>query len=107
MTTLQDYLHAINILNIDMDVTVDGISSISVCHPVKITPAGRDEFATALSMPIDECGIVTGRDDDDYDMLDDDEGGLCAAWRFLNALAGFCACSDFDRMFDGESAELI
>ena len=42
--TLQELLHAINILGDDRDVTVDGIDSIAVCPPVKMTPAGREHF---------------------------------------------------------------
>lgn len=107
MTTLQDYIHAINLLQVDRDVYVDGIDSIAVCCESKITPAGRAEFALALSMPMDEYGDVIGRNDEDYDLVDDGEGGLCAAWRFLNALAGYCAASEYERMFEGDDAELI
>lgn len=47
--TLEDLLHAINILGEDRDVCVDGIDSIAVCPPVKMTPAGREHFKQALT----------------------------------------------------------
>lgn len=36
--TLEEFLHAINIIGDDRDVYVDGIDSIAVCPPVKLTP---------------------------------------------------------------------
>lgn len=47
--TLQDLLHAINILGDDRDVTVDGIDTRAVCPPVKMTPLGREHFKQALT----------------------------------------------------------
>lgn len=47
--TLEDLLHAINILGEDRDVTVDGIDTIAVVPPVKLTAAGRTHFQQALT----------------------------------------------------------
>ncbi|MBD5194867.1 MAG: hypothetical protein HDS87_03990 [Bacteroidales bacterium] len=42
--SLEELLHAINILGDDYDVIVDGIEAIAVCPPVKLTPTGRKHF---------------------------------------------------------------
>ena len=104
-TTLQDLLHAINILGDDRDVTVDGIDSIAVCPPVKLTPAGRKHFKQALTANVN----VEYQDDSHQDtyVSDDEEKINRMAWDLLKSLAGYCYDDDYDQWFEGRDAELI
>lgn len=103
--TLEELLHAINILGEDRDITVDGIDSIAVCPPVKITPVGREHFKQALTANV----VVEYRNDNHIDtyVSDDDEAIDEMAWNLLKALAGYCYDDDYDQWFEGENAELI
>ena len=103
--TLQDLLHAINILGDDRDVTVDGIDSIAVCPPVKLTPAGRKHFKQALAARV----IIEYKDDSHRCtcVSDADEKLDEMAWDLLRALAGYCYDDDYDKWFEGKEAGLI
>lgn len=105
-STLQDLLHAINIIGDDRDVTVDGIGSLAVVPPVKITPSGREYFKQALAANViveyntNDCRCAT------Y-VCDDDEKSNAKAWQLLQSLAGYCFDDDFDKWFEGENAEMV
>lgn len=103
--TLEDLLHAINILGEDRDVCVDGIDSIAVCPPVKMTPAGREHFKQALTANV----VVEYKNDSHRDtyVSDADEKIDEMAWDLLKALAGYCYVDGFDQWFEGEDAELV
>ena len=103
--TLQDLLHAINIIGRDMDVTVDGIDAIAVCPPVKLTPAARKHFKQALNSKV----VVEYHDNEHWNtyVSDDDEKIDAKAWTFLESLAGYCNSEDYDDWFEGKDAELI
>ena len=103
--TLEELLHAINILGDDRDVTVDGIDTIAVCPPVKLTPAGREHFKQALTANVN----VEYRNDSHLDtyVSDDDEKIDEMAWDFLSSLAGYCYEGGYNLWFDGEDAVLI
>ena len=98
--TLQELLHAINILGDDRDVTVDGIDSIAVCPPVKMTPAGREHFKQALTanVNVEYSGNYVSDDDEKINQM---------AWDLLKALAGYCYADSYDQWFEGDEAELI
>ncbi|MDE6339592.1 MAG: hypothetical protein K2K97_07390 [Muribaculaceae bacterium] len=103
--TLQDLLHAINILGDDRDVTVDGIDSIAVCPPIKMTPAGREHFKQALT-----ANVVVEYENDSHQytcVSDADEKIDQMAWELLSSLAGYCYVDGYDQWFEGETAELI
>ncbi len=76
-TTLEDLLHAINVMGNDTDVYVDGYDVIAVCPPIKITPAGRKHFEQALTAEVEEGDVV-----------DDDDKINNMAYNMLVALAG-------------------
>lgn len=104
--TLQDLLHAINILGEDRDVCVDGIDSIAVCPPIKMTPAGREHFKLALTANV----VVEYDENDTYQdtyVSDADEKIDEMAWDLLKALAGYCYVDGYDQWFEGETAELL
>ena len=102
--SLQELLHAINILGEDHDVTVDGIDAIAVCPPVKLTPAGRKHFEQALTANVNvEYSDIY---QDTY-VSDDDEKINQMAWDLLSALAGFCYADGYDQWFEGDEAEII
>lgn len=103
--TLQDLLHAINILGDDRDVCVDGIDAIAVCPPVKITPKGRKHFQQALTANV----IVEYKDDSHRNtyVSNPDEKIDEMAWNLLRSLAGYCYDNDYDQWFEGRDAELI
>ena len=103
--SLEALLHAINILGNDYDVTVDGIDSIAVCSPVKLTPAGRKHFEQALT-----ANVNVDYKDDSYCctyVSDADEKIDKMAWDLLGSLAGYCYEDDYDKWFEGKEAELI
>ncbi len=104
-TTLEELLHAINLLGDDRDVTVDGIDSIAVCPPVKLTPAGRKHFEQALTANV----VVEYKHDCHQDtyVSDADEKIEKMAWDLLSSLAGYCYVDGFDQWFEGENAEII
>lgn len=103
--TLEELLHAINILGEDRDVTVDGLDSIAVCPPVKLTPAGREHFKQALTANV----VVQYEKDTHWDtyVSDDDEIINEMALNLLRALAGFCYLDGYDAWFGGEQAEMV
>lgn len=103
--TLQDLLHAINILGEDRDVCVDGEYSIAVCPPVKMTPAGREHFKQALTANV----IVEYKNDSHQDtyVSDADEKKDKMAWDLLKSLAGYCYADRYDQWFEGETAEIL
>lgn len=95
--TLLDLLSAINIIGEDMDVTVDGIDSIAVCPPVRITPKGLEDFKDALDAPLlENCGCVVSCPTEKQDE---------AAWDLLSSLAGYCSSKKFEEWFEGDDAE--
>jgi len=96
-TNLRDLLHSINVLDIDIDVAVDGIDSIAVCSPVKFTPKGLNRFEKALN--IETEGSIVGMQSDDEECEE--------AWTLLKSLAGYCPCDDFDQWFEGDEATEI
>ena len=104
-TTLKDLLHAINILGDDRDVTVDGIDSIAVCPPVKITLEGQKHFQEAL-----EAAVQVEYKDDSHRgtyVSNEDEEIDQKAWHFLASLAGYCEESKFDKWFEGDIVTMI
>lgn len=104
-TTLQDLLHAINILGDDRDVTVDGIDTIAVVSPVELTADGRAHFQQALKANVVvEYGEYGHKNT--Y-VSDDDEGINEKAWDLLCSLAGYCPESKFNKWFESEDAELV
>lgn len=104
-TTLQELLHAINIVGECRIVAVDGIGRIAVCPPVKMTPAGREHFKQALSANV----IVEYQNDSHQDtyVSDTDKKINEMAWDLLYSFAGFCFVDDYDQWFEGENAELV
>ena len=102
--TLQDLLHAINILGDDRDVTVDGIDTRAVCPPVNMTPLGREHFKQALTANV----VVEYKNDSHLGTFVSDTDEIeQMAWELLSALAGYCYADDYDQWFEGENAELI
>lgn len=92
-TTLEDLLHAINVLGNDTDVFVDGHDAIAVCPPIKITPVGRKHFEQALTAEVEEGDVV-----DDDDKIND------MAYDLLVSLAGYCYNDNFEEWFCGKTA---
>ena len=99
--TLEDLLRAINVLEEDIDVSVDGYDTIAVCAPIELTPIAKEKFATALKLPIRGTSVYSDKDGDEGDK----ECKL--AWDFLSSLAGYCPTQQFDKWFEGDDAEQI
>lgn len=105
-TTLKDLLHAINILGDDRDVTVDGVDTIAVCPPVKITPEGQKHFQEALEATV----RVDYKDDSHWGtyVSNDDEELDQKAWELLASLAGlYCDEDEYNKWFEADNAEMI
>lgn len=113
--TLREYLHAMNATDNDIDMSVDGTDTyMAICFgDIKFTPEGEKVFGDCLdNLHVDGQCIVG--EDSDYDQYDEflegeskDGGRLRTAEILLNALAGYCSCSDFDKWFEGDGAKLV
>ena len=99
--TLEDLLRAINVLDEDIDVSVDGYDEIAVVAPIALTPIAREKFATALKLPIRGTSVYSNKDGDEGDKEEK------LAWDLLYSLAGYCPDSKFKKWFEGDDAELI
>ena len=114
-TSVRDYLHTLNVLNKDIDVSVDGTDiCIAVCGgEIKITPYGEEVYKEVLDnenlyVDVAEFGnCILSENDDDYYLVDDDEGALVKASEFLYALAGYCGSGHYAKCFEGDDAKLI
>lgn len=98
---LEDLLRAINVLEEDIDVSVDGYDEIAVVAPITLTPIAREKFATALLLPIRGTSVYSDKDGEEGDK----ECEL--AWELLHSLAGYCSIQHFDKWFEGDDAEQI
>ena len=119
--TLREVLAAINTLDLDIDIEVDGVRSglgdvIAVVAPVKLTQEARKHFAKALDLPVvgSSALCVISHNNADYDNILDYEDGdksafsaLVLAWQLLKNKAGYCSCADYAKWFKGEDAEEI
>lgn len=113
--TLREFLHAINILNKDVDVYVDGTEydGCAVCPPIKITPAGEQEFGKILDsaelyIDVEQYGNTIMYDNDKaYDDYEKGEGIIVDALFIIYALAGYCSATNYSRWFEGEDAKMI
>lgn len=104
-STLEELLHAVNLLGEDRDIHVDGIDAIAVCPPVKLTPKGRERFKDALSAKV---MVLYG----EYSCFgtyvsDDSDKTNREAYDLLESLAGYCLDSEFSRWFEGPEATFI
>ena len=99
--TLEDLLRAINVLEEDIDVSVDGYGTIAVVAPIELTPTAKEKFATTLKLPVRGTSVYSNKDGDDG-------GKECKlAWDLLSSLAGYCPSQQFDKWFEGDDAEQI
>lgn len=109
-TSLRDYFHALNILDMDVDVSVDGTDAcIAVVPPIRLTSKGEELFGalldnTDLYVDVEKYGnCILSDNDDDYN----EEGLLSDAVSFIYALAGYCDSELFDKCFEGTDAKII
>lgn len=105
--SLRDYFHALNVLNKEVDVYVDGtMDCCAIVPPIRLTPEGEKRFGYILDHPalyvdIEEWGHIIMSDNDEcYDLS-------WKALRFINSLAGHCNSIFFERWFKGKDAKLI
>lgn len=93
--TLQEVLRAINVLEEDIDITVDGFDTIAVVAPIELTESAKKHFQAALALPVRErtvcCDIVNERDCTEV---------LELAWELLSGLAGYCPTDKFEKWFE-------
>lgn len=105
--TLQDLLHAVNILGDERDISVEGHELVSVTPPIRLTPAGRRHFKLALEANVvvvyqDGYHMDTFvNDDDDFVDMND------RAYNLLKSLAGDFNPNLHEKWFEGETAEMI
>ena len=112
--TLREYFHALNVLSVDEDVTVDGTDAcIAVVPPVKLTQKGEETFGKMLDnkdlfVDVEKDGhCIMSDNPNEYDMMEEDKGALLDAGRFIFALAGYCSASDYDEWFTGDDAKEV
>lgn len=107
--TFREFLHAHNATEDDIDMYVDGTNCyMAVCFgDIRLTPEAEAEFGECLDKLRVEGTCVVSDNDEDYDLIDEDEGLLFKAVCFIEALAGWCSCEDYDKWFEGENAKLI
>ena len=108
-TSLRDYFHALNILDMDVDVTVDGTDTCIVVPPIRLTQKGEELFGALLDnsdLYIDVAKYgnrILSDNDNDYN----EEGLLSDAVSFIYALAGYYDSGLFKECFEGTDAKLI
>lgn len=112
--TLREYFHALNVLDMEEDVTVDGTDAcIAVVPPVKLTQKGEETFGKMLDnkdlfVDVEKDGhCIMSDNQNDYDMAEEDKGTLFDVCRFIYALAGYCSASDYDEWFTGDDAKEV
>lgn len=98
--TLGEFLDMVNFFDKDVDVQVDGTDCyIAVCAGVELTDEGEKYFKKALALPMDGYCVIS-KNNKDYDEYEEKGTGVLAkAEELLYALAGYCACSDWDKWF--------
>ena len=112
--SLRDYFHALNVLNVETDVNVDGADDgCAVVAPIKLTPKGEKEWGGLLDnkdlyVDVEEYGnCIMSDNDKDYEQIEDSCGNLYDALSFIWCLAGYCPANKFNEWFEGEDAKLI
>lgn len=107
--TFREFLHGHNATDDDIDMSVDGTSCyMAVCFgDIRLTPEAEAEFGECLDKLRVEGACVVSDNDEDYDLIDEDHGLLYKAACFIESLAGYCSCTDYDKWFEGETAKLI
>lgn len=95
--TLGKFLEACRILDEEKDIYVDGIDGIAYCG-TELTEEGEKHFAEALALPMEGYCVIS-HDDNDYDLLEKEEGKLQLAWELLAGMAGYCSCDNWDKWF--------
>ncbi|MGN0033432.1 MAG: hypothetical protein ACI358_06640 [Candidatus Limimorpha sp.] len=104
-TTLQELLHAVNILGEDVDIHVEGDGSFAACPPLYLTPYGRECFKQAL-----QCNVFVDYDEDGthlYTVVSGSDAENDEAEALLLSLAGYCPEDDYTKWFETDDKELI
>lgn len=107
--TFREFIHRHNDTEDDIDMNVDGIGSLmAVCFgDIRLTTEGETEFGECLDKLRVEGTCVVSDNEEDYELIDEDQGLLYKAACFIESLAGYCSCTDYDKWFEGETAKLI
>ena len=112
--SLRDYFHALNVLNAETDVNVDGADDgCAVVAPIKLTPKGEKEWGVLLDnkdlyVDVEEYGnCIMSDNDDDYVHIENSCGNLYDALSFIWCLAGYCPANKFNEWFEGDDAKQI
>lgn len=107
--TFREFIHKHNNTEDDIDMSVDGIGCLmALCFgDIRLTPEGEAEFGECLDKLRVDGACVVSANDEDYDLIDEDKGLLHKAACFIESLAGYCSCVDYDKWFEGETAKLI
>ena len=107
--TFREFLHRHNATYNDIDMSVDGTSCYTaVCFgDIRLTHEAEAEFGECLDKLRVDGTCVVSDNDEDYDLIDENQGLLYKAACFIESLAGYCSCTDYDKWFEGETAKLI
>ena len=111
--TIREYLHAINVLDREINVHMDTGAGYVVCPPLQSTPAGEQRFAHILDsqdlyVDVEQYGNTIMYDNDKaYDDYEKGEGIIVDAVFIIYALAGYCSATNYSRWFEGEDAKMI
>lgn len=116
--TFREFIHGHNATDDDIDMSVDGTDCyMTVCFGgIRLTPEAEAEFGECLDkLRVEgacvvsdiEGACVVSDNDEDYDLIDENQGLLYKAACFIESLAGYCSCADYDKWFEGENAKLI
>lgn len=95
MYTVKEMLHAINVLDEDIDISVEDIGSIAVVAPICLSENCMKIFEKVLEMQFDEESktIISDKYSEN-------------AWDFLSALAGYCSESQFAEWFENNAKKV-
>ena len=88
MATLKETLHAINVLEEDIDISVDGYDTIAVVAPIALSQSAKEHYKDALELQVSERTVIGS---DKHCKL---------AWDLLHSLAGYCDQETFAKYFE-------
>lgn len=113
MKTLFEYLKENNSIPQSKDYSIDGTDCQMAIDfgEIKITPLGLEKFHDCLThMLVDELNSsIISPDLIDYTEYDENpnEGVIADTVEFINALAGYCKWTLYEKWFEGPQAKMI
>ena len=92
MYTFKDLLKSINVLELDIDVTIDTEGTFAVVAPVVLTEKALKKYDAVLKLPINKTTV--------YAKTKAQEKLLPLAYQLIRAKGGYCTQQEFTELFE-------